>query len=212
VTNHEPSALHLTIGQSIEVVERSNGIPFHLDRLRDNSPVVLDQIISVVYDEPDHILHLPPSRFVMISQYAGVVTGIDTSPQLRYLDLGESHSLAVALKAQLEAAHWQLVRSYPGDLELLQRLISDPTRHGRFERDYAEFRIGEVHLRLYIKEAIGIGLEEREPAVRRNLFLVNVDLVDPNRVALEAGRVFAKRRELTGKPNESLPLSAFLGK
>lgn len=210
VPTNDSAILRVAVGQNIAAVERASGIVFHLDRLRDNSPVILEQVVSILYDDPNHGFQLPPTRFVMISQAAGIVTGVDTSPQLGFLDLAKAHDLAIVLRGQIETAHWEVVRAYPADLSLLERLIADPSRRGRFEKDYAELRAGNARLRLYIKEAIGIGLEGREPSPRGQLFLVNVDVTDEQLTSAVLERVYAKRRELTGSVNDSLPLSVWL--
>ena len=197
--------LHILIGAPIESTLRAAPIPLHFEKLMDDSPLIIDQPVTVAYDGPAAFA-LPSTRFVMISQAAGVITGIDTSPQLKFTNLVDTNALALRLQNELLQAGWRVVRSYPVDIAELQNLVADPTRTRRFEKDYAELRAGTVSLRLYIKEALGIGLEERKPPARGNLFLVNTDLIDRELRTKMEEQVRAKRKE-KGKADEPLPLS-----
>ena len=199
--------LHLKIGAPLESTLKAAPIPLNSEKLMDDTPFVIDQPITVAYDGPGAFT-FPPTRFVMISQAAGVITGIDTSPQLKFTNLADTHALAFRLQTELQKGGWAVVKSYPTNPAELQNLVADPNRTRRFEKDYAELQAGTVSLRIYIKEALGTGLEGRNPPARGNLFLVNTDFIDRDLRSKMEEQVKAKRNQ-SGKPNEPLPLSVW---
>jgi len=187
------SRLTVSIGESIFALAARAPDLIHTEQMDDNSPAMLTRPVRIAVSVDRQVMQLPPTRFAMIEQAAGVITGVKTSPMFDFAPLEASMILAEGMAARAQASGWMVVESFPWTLP---RLRADLARAGRprFERTYAILHHGDAELRIYLKEESGDG---RTPADRR-LFLVNTDFQDRHLEDSQTGKLFARRRELTG--------------
>ena len=197
--------LQIRIGSSIREVQHLSDIKFSLDKKDDNSSVILDQPATVKYVDTEGAFTLPPTRYVWISQAAGIVTGFSTTPQLDYLDLPEANSLANTLVHLINQSGWKIIQTFPGDLAVLQQMVRESDPEGFFEKSYGKWRLRSNELSISVKRQW-----DGQANVRRQVFLVNVEVDDTRLADEQSDKVYARRKQQNGSLDKPVPLSEWL--
>ena len=198
----EPPILRVAIGHKIAEVEVKSHLDFDLAGKNDDTPQIIEEAVRVEYDDPHLWVQLPATRFVWISQQAGIVTEFETSPQLEALSLEAAHELATQLADLITGAHWQLTHRPPVDLNQIKTAVMTPERQQTYELLYGEWIVGTVRVRLTLRES-GRGLPQQEHTPR---FVVNLRWQD--KVLQDKMRqvVYHARKEVNGNIHQPLPL------
>jgi hypothetical protein len=197
------------VGAPIAEAIRTAGLKLDYTKHYDDAPVAIDYPVKLHYSDPEHPFDLPPARFVFLPQSAGIITGVETSPVLMYVDLHKAHEVALELMETLERAGWLLTQSYPTDYAAVEGVFRDNSLKPKIERLYGEWRLGTVTADIYVKKRrdVEAQFEGRDP---KDLYLPSIDIFDPVLREELTKKVYERRQQKTGDFNRSLPLSAWV--
>lgn len=201
--------IRVAIGRKITEVQAKSQLDFHLAEKNDDTPHVIEQPVVVEYDDPQLSMRLPATEFVWISQQAGVVTDVETSPHLEFLSLEEAHKLATQLADLIAGSRWSLNRRPPVDLNQIKGEVLNPDRYWTYERLYGEWSAGSVRLQLTLRES---GRELPQELKSPPVFVVNVRFHDKALREKMQNLVYRTRKEVNGDINQPLPLNYHLSK
>jgi len=96
------------LGQTLADVAAASSYPFDFRTLQDDDLITVGQPVKFRYAGA-HGFDLPPTRFIGLTATAALVTAIDMSPQLNYLDAASAMALADHVAAQATAAGWRTI-------------------------------------------------------------------------------------------------------
>ena len=205
MASEEIPILQVKPGMSVAEVDRAAKLRLNYSSLSDNSAIVVDQPVRISYPDPDHGFELPPSRFVWLPQYAGTLAGIQTTTSLAYLDLKSAHETALVLMEKLRAAGWAAVETYPNDWATVERANNRKNPGDELRKTYGKWRLGTVTADVYVKE------HSNSPgALPGPQFLPGIDIMDWTLQDIIEKKVFARRQEVNGSVNKTLPLSEWV--
>lgn len=193
------------IGSNVWDIERISGLRFDLPHKTDITPIVIESEVSVLYIGKPGEMELPLTRYVWITQYAGKVVELQTSPQLEGLPLEQANALANQLMDLFANSGWQNIARFPTDLNVIRAVLTEPGRTRPYSKQYGEWAAGSNRLRLSLKE-LGWSLPDKPVSTT---FVVNCDFRDPDASTREMKAVLDKRRAY-GNVNQALPLTAWL--
>jgi hypothetical protein len=197
--------VEFNLGSKVWDIQRVSGLNFDLPHMTDMSPIVVESEVTVAYTGRPGEMELPPTKYVWISQYAGKVVELQTSPQLEALPFDQAHELAGRLMDLFAKSGWQNVARYGTDLGAIRAALAEPGRTKRYEKQYGEWTVGSTRLRLSLKET-GWTLPEKPVSPK---FVVNCQFRDPDASVQEMKAVLDKRKE-HGNANQALPLKVWM--
>lgn len=207
--NEELPTIRVAIGRKITEVAARSRLDFRLSSKNDNTAHSIEQPVVVVYDDPRFTFKLPATRFAWISQQAGVVTELTTSPQLELLPLEESCMLAKQLASLFTESGWHLSHRPSDNIDKIRAEVLNPERYWTYEHLFGEWRAEAVVLRLTLRES-GKGIpKEAKP---HPVFLVNVNIQDEGLKDEMQNLVYRTRQEINGNIDQPLPLSFYLAR
>ena len=196
--------IEFKIGDDIRDVERRSGMSFGLDQMTDMSPKIIDSPATVVYLGLKARLELPETRYVWISQAAGMIVELETSPQLGSLDLEGADRLGSRLVDLLRQAGWREVARFETNIKAIREELELPDRSKRYLKLFGEWADGPTLMRMSLKET-GWTLPGRPDPPQ---FVVNCEFRNP-RINDHAMKAVLQKRKAHGNPNEALPLTAW---
>lgn len=205
--------VRLRPGMSLLEAEARSNFRFALAGLRDNSPVVFERPIKVVYDAEVGRVQLPPTLMLWVNQLGGTVVDFTLAPQLDGVPLESARLLAGQLGAVVRAAGWQPRaghRSKEPSFAELQSLFAQQAATGRFNLSWGMWQLGSQRLDINIKE-LASGGEGEDASLPAKRFLVNVHVADDEVFAQWTQRVRERRRLNGVSMDTSLPLVDWIG-
>jgi hypothetical protein len=205
IQSNQMPRLEFTVGSHVWDIERVSGLRFDLAHKTDIGPIIIESEVRVVYTGQPGQMELPPTKYVWISQYAGKVVELETSPQLEGLPLEQANALAGRLMDLFAKSGWQNLARFGTDLDAIRALLAETHRTNRFEKQYGEWAVGPTRLALSLKE-LGWTLAEKPVSSK---FVVNCEFRDPDASIREMKAVLDKRKA-HGIVNEALPLTVWM--
>ena len=199
--------LKLTLGQNIFVILRDNHYDHDISRHDDNTPVIIESPVQLDFAEPNIGFKLPPTRYLWLTQYAGIVTSLSTSPQLEYWNLEKAHEFATQMMNKLVKLGWVVHREYPLSYEEVRDMFDkSKAKNEKFWKDYGDYSSGDITLNIDIKQIIlpetGNNLTEKDAILLLNIHINNEEL------SKRQGKItYGQRRKVNGTANDPLPLS-----
>jgi hypothetical protein len=208
----KPPTLQIHVGQSLFQITRNQPVQINLEQLLDQSPVLIDEVFIFNYDEAGLAFTLPPTRYIWLSQLAGVVHSIKTAPHLRYLALPEAWDLGRAITSQIETGtQWQLVDRTSSSLADVQAMAAGSESKDEFRVWMGEWQQQSVTLELSLQRQVRAGRDRGEKgAPGHDLYLVNLLISDGDLERKLLDQVIDKRLAIAGDPTEALPLTVWL--
>lgn len=197
--------VEFSLESNVQDIQRVSGLDFDFPHKMDITPIIIESEVTVVYTGQPGEMELPPTKYVWISQYAGKVVELETSPQLEGLPLEQANELADRLMDLFAKSGWQNIALFRTDLEAIRAKLAEPDRAKRYERQYGEWAAGSTRLRLSLKE-LGWTYPEKPTTPK---FVVNCHFRDPDASTREMKAVLAKRTA-HGDPHQALPLTVWL--
>ncbi len=210
----ELTVVRAAVGARLRDVQTASSYAFDFSGRNDNADFIIEEPVGFEYggDATDGSLRFrfPPTRFLALSQDAGVVHSITTTPQLQRADFDGAYELAQRIIGIIDATAWERVESPPVTEAELRRIYADPETRETARVALGRWQAGDAEMYLEFKRLFAAGSNRaRAAGVREDGYLVEVGVSDPDLSSTLTGRVYG-RREAAGDRYEALPLSVWL--
>lgn len=209
-TNNIPT-LRLRLGQNYFDILRGNHFNHDISNNDDKTPVVIETPVQLDFAEPQIGFKLPPTRYLYLSQYAGIVTNIMTTPQLQLWNLKKSHDFAAQMTINLRKMGWIVHREYPLPYEMVKSMYAEAkTNNEKFWKIYGEFTSGSIRVYIEVKQVIHPEthpLEKKDLTENDDIFLVNINIDNEELRSQQFALVDKQRQEVNGTIYKALPIS-----
>ena len=208
------AVVRAAVGARLSRVQDASTYPLDVTGRNDTADFIIEEPVVFEYggDAADDALsfRLPPTRFVWLSQTAGVVHSVNTSPQIQFADFEGAYQLAGEVAATIDATAWTRAEHTPITKAELRRAFADPqTREtARFTLD--QWTAGSVEMSLTLKRLFVAGSNRAQAAgVEADGYLIDISITDVDLGVQLMDDAYARRRE-AGDEYTPLPLSVWL--
>jgi hypothetical protein len=149
----------VALGHHVNQVKAHSTLPVRLEQLKDRDALVVQEPNTFVYDHPERGFALPEARYVWIMTALGVVTSLEVSPQVEYLNIDDAFKLSASLIDLFERSGWKKdpAVKVPLILSEIRRKFDDPAADPRLKRGIGRWRNGGdiVHAAIARKHKVG---------------------------------------------------------
>lgn len=205
--------IFLRPGMRLLEVEAQSRVQLPLQKLRDNSSVVVEKPVQICYFGGPASFELPPTLTVWISQLGGTVVNFELAPQLEGLEIAAARKLAVEVADRIGRAGWLAQdatwHAVPTVAEISSAFDSR-RKEALFSRLLGRWQLGSVKLELTLKMLLAEG-SDHQTSLADGHFLVNLYAFDDELWTAQRRRVVERRKAASGREDDPLPLSAWIG-
>lgn len=149
----------VALGHHVSEIKARSTLPVRIEQLKDLDALVVQEPNTFVYDHPERGFTLPEARYVWIMTALGVVTNLDVSPQIEYLNIDGALKLSSSLIDLFNRSGWKKdpVVKVPLILSEIRRKFEDPAADPRLKRGIGRWRNGDdiLHVEIARKHKVG---------------------------------------------------------
>lgn len=203
--------LRVDLGQRLDDLDEQESIAVRIEQMQDNSPVIVDEPVQLIYSDDELGFPMPSTRFVWLSQLGGVVYSIRTSPQLRYLALEDAWQLEQEVARRVDANPLWNATAISNPLPEAMAQLRDPAAKDELRFQQRKWAYASKSISSYLQRKVRSGTAKAEAMnAQSDLFLVTIVISDSALELSLLDEVTDKRMEIAGDPSQPIPVSACL--